>query len=175
MIVIAADAVHRRVKLAVGIPSDRVGAVAGSARSSARHVPEPDPPERAPRTHRLPAARHRLPPHHEHLLRRRVRPASHRWDGSLLRQGRHRRGHRRHPTGDIGALGTAIQVQGLTYLTGGLIFGTALYRARVLARWASALLAIGGVVTVVLSVMPDAFRLLAFPNGIAMIGLGYSL
>jgi hypothetical protein len=23
--------------------------------------------------------------------------------------------------------------------------------------------------------MPDAFRLLAFPNGIAMIGLGYSL
>jgi hypothetical protein len=80
------------------------------------------------------------------------------------------------PNGDIGALGTAIQVQGLTYLAGGLIFGIALYRARVLARWATALLAIGGVVTVALSVMPDAFlRLLAFPNGIAMIGLGYSL
>jgi hypothetical protein len=80
------------------------------------------------------------------------------------------------PTGDIGGLGIAIQVQGLAYLAGGLVFGIALYRARVLARWASAFLAIGGVVTVVLSVMPDAFyRLLAFPNGIAMIGLGYSL
>ena len=33
-----------------------------------------------------------------------------------------------------------------------------------------------GVVSAVLSVMPDAFyRLLAFPNGIAMVGLGYSL
>lgn len=79
-------------------------------------------------------------------------------------------------TGDIGALQTAVQVQSVTYLAGGLVFGIALYRARVLARWAAALLAVGGVVTVVLSVMPDAFyRLLAFPNGIAMIGLGFSL
>ena len=45
-----------------------------------------------------------------------------------------------------------------------------------LARWAAALLAVGGIVTVALSVMPDAFyRLLALPNGIAMILLGYSL
>jgi hypothetical protein len=80
------------------------------------------------------------------------------------------------PTGDIGALGSLIQVQGLMYLAGGLVFGVALYRARILARWAAALLAVGGVVTAVLSVMPDAFyRLLAFPNGIAMIALGYSL
>ena len=36
--------------------------------------------------------------------------------------------------------------------------------------------ALAGIVTVALSVMPDAFyRLLAFPNGIAMIALGYSL
>jgi hypothetical protein len=62
------------------------------------------------------------------------------------------------------------------YLAGGLVFGVALYRARILARWAAALLAVGGVVTAVLSAMPDAFyRLLAFPNGIAMIALGYSL
>lgn len=80
------------------------------------------------------------------------------------------------PTGDIGLLKNAIQVQGIGYLAGGLIFGIALYRARVLARWAAALLAVGGVITAALSVMPDAFyRLLAFPNGIAMIGLGYSL
>lgn len=80
------------------------------------------------------------------------------------------------PTSDLGPLGTVIQLQGLAYLAGGLVLGVALYRAGVLARWACGLLAVGGVVTVVLSVMPDAFyRLLAFPNGIAMIGLGWSL
>lgn len=78
--------------------------------------------------------------------------------------------------GDIGFLTTVFQVQGLCYLAGGLLFGVALYRARVLARWASALLAVGGVVSVALSLMPDAFyRLLAYPTGIAMIGLGVSL
>ncbi|MEQ6902298.1 hypothetical protein [Nocardioides sp. YIM 152588] len=80
------------------------------------------------------------------------------------------------PVGDVGAFATVIQLQGAAYLAGGLLLGIALLRARVLARWASALLAVGGVVTVALSVMPDAFyRLLAFPNGIAMIGLGVSL
>jgi hypothetical protein len=78
--------------------------------------------------------------------------------------------------GDIGPLQTVIQFRGFVYLAGGLLFGIALYRAHVLARWAAALLAAGGVLSVVLSLMPDAFyRLLAFPNGIAMIGLGYSL
>ncbi|MGZ4650997.1 MAG: hypothetical protein ACXV3A_10740 [Kineosporiaceae bacterium] len=80
------------------------------------------------------------------------------------------------PTGDIGALATVAHVQDVAYLAGGLLFGIALFRARVLARWATVLLAVGGVVTIVLSLMPDAFyRLLAYPNGIAMIGLGVSL
>lgn len=80
------------------------------------------------------------------------------------------------PAGDIGVMSTVFQVQDLGYLAGGLIFGVALFRARVLTRWAAALLAVGGLVTIALSVMPDAFyRLLAFPNGIAMIALGYSL
>ena len=79
-------------------------------------------------------------------------------------------------TGDIGALETINRVQGFAYLAGGLLFGIALYRARVLARWAAVLLAVGGVVSAALAVMPDAFyRLLAYPNGIAMIALGYSL
>ncbi len=79
-------------------------------------------------------------------------------------------------TGDIGPMQTALLVSGLTYLGGGLIFGIAIYRARVLARWAAVLLAFASVSTVALQVMPDAFyRLLAFPNGIAMVGLGYSL
>jgi hypothetical protein len=78
--------------------------------------------------------------------------------------------------GDIGALHTVFQLQGAAFLAGGLLFGIAMYRARVLARWACALLAVGGLVTAALALMPDAFyRLLAFPNAIAMIGLGYSL
>jgi hypothetical protein len=77
---------------------------------------------------------------------------------------------------DIGTLQTVIQLRGFAYLAGGLLFGIALYRAHVLARWAAALLAVGGVISVVLALLPDAFyRLLAVPNGVAMIGLGYSL
>jgi hypothetical protein len=79
-------------------------------------------------------------------------------------------------TGDIGAFGIVNKVQGFAYLAGGLLYGIALFRARVLARWAAVLLAVGGVVSVALSVLPDAFyRLLAYPNGLAMIALGYSL
>jgi hypothetical protein len=78
--------------------------------------------------------------------------------------------------GDVGALQTVIKVAGFAYLLGGLLLGIALYRAHVLARWAAALLAIGGLASAVLTLMPDAFyRLLAWPNGIAMIGLGFSL
>lgn len=80
------------------------------------------------------------------------------------------------PDGDIGTLRTLLRVQDLTYLAGGVIFGFALFRARVLARWATALLAVGGLITVVVSVLPDPFyRLVAVPNGIALIVLGISL
>jgi hypothetical protein len=82
----------------------------------------------------------------------------------------------RPPVGDIGSYAVVAKIQDFGFLLGSLIFGIALFRARVLWRWASLLLAVGGVVTVILSLMPDAFyRLLAFPNGIAMIGLGVSL
>ncbi len=78
--------------------------------------------------------------------------------------------------GDIGALQPVIQGIGFAYLVGGLLFGIALYRTRVLPRWAAALLAVGGLVSAALVIMPDAFyRFLAFPNGVAMIVLGYSL
>ena len=80
------------------------------------------------------------------------------------------------PDGDIGLLAVALKVQDFAFLGGGLILGIALFRAGVLARWATVALSVGGVVTILLAVMPDAFyRLLAFPNGIAMIGLGVSL
>lgn len=78
--------------------------------------------------------------------------------------------------GDIGLLGTVLRVQGIAYLAGGLIFGIALFRAGVLVRWATVLLAVSGLASVALTFMPDAFyRFLAFPNAIAMIALGYSL
>jgi hypothetical protein len=80
------------------------------------------------------------------------------------------------PRGDIGLMQTALNVSGVTFLAGGVLFGVALYRARVLARWAAALLAAASVLTASLAVLPDAFyRFLAFPNSIAMIGLGCSL
>jgi len=79
-------------------------------------------------------------------------------------------------TSDIGMIEYALAAEGITYLVGGLLFGIALFRARILARWGSALLATGAVFTVSLSVLPeDFYRLLAYPNGIALIALGYSL
>lgn len=82
----------------------------------------------------------------------------------------------RAPAGDIGLLGIVLQAQGFAYLAGGVLFGVALFRARVLFRWAAVLLAVSGLLSVALSVLPDAFyRFLAFPNAIAMIALGYSL
>jgi hypothetical protein len=81
-----------------------------------------------------------------------------------------------HATGDIGALKTVIVVEAVLYLAGGLLFGIALFRTGVLPRWASALLAVGGAVSAAQQMLPDPwFRLLAFPNGIAMIALGYAL
>ena len=78
--------------------------------------------------------------------------------------------------GDIGLMQVALAASGAAFLLGGLVFGIALYRARVLARWASVLLALASVMTASLAVLPDAYyRFLAFPNSIAMIGLGCSL
>ena len=82
----------------------------------------------------------------------------------------------RKPVGDIGLMQTALHVEAFTYLAGGLVFGIALFRAGVLARWAAALLAAGTFATIAIPLLPHAFeRPLAFPTGVALIGLGYSL
>ena len=52
-----------------------------------------------------------------------------------------------HAVGDLGLMGPLINLVGIAYLGGGLLFGIALFRAKVLARWAAALLAIGAVGT----------------------------
>lgn len=80
------------------------------------------------------------------------------------------------PIGDIGGMQTVLNLAGVGYLAGGLLFGIALFRAGVLARWASALLAVGTTSTAALAVLPEAFnRPVAVPVGIALIGLGVSL
>jgi len=69
-----------------------------------------------------------------------------------------------------------LDIGGAGYIVGGLIFGIALFRTRVLARWAAALLAVSTVATAALAVLPESFnRPLAVPEGIALIGLGVSL
>jgi hypothetical protein len=79
-------------------------------------------------------------------------------------------------TGDIGAMQTLSQIGGITFVAGGFLFGIALLRAGVLARWAAALLTVGTVATVTRAVLPQVnFRLFAIPIGVALVGLGYSL
>lgn len=80
------------------------------------------------------------------------------------------------PAGDIGAMKTVLAVTGAGYMLGGLIFGIALFRANIVARWAAALLAVGTIATASLAVLPEAFnRPMAVPVGLALIGLGVSL
>jgi hypothetical protein len=80
------------------------------------------------------------------------------------------------PTGSIGGLTTFFDLAGLAYMAGGLLFGIALFRARVLSRWASALLAVAALSTAALKVLPHSFnRPMAVPVGVALIGLGVSL
>src|SRR3954453_22773956 len=81
----------------------------------------------------------------------------------------------RPATGDIGPMHPAILFTGITYIAGGFIFAVALFRANVLARWAAALLALGTVATIAVGFVPQYERLFAFPTGLALVGLGYSL
>lgn len=79
-------------------------------------------------------------------------------------------------TGAIGHLPVLFNITGASYMLGGLIFGIALFRARVLPRWAAALLAVSTIATAALAVLPESFnRPLAVPEGLAMLALGISL
>jgi hypothetical protein len=80
------------------------------------------------------------------------------------------------PDSGIGGLQTLFNLAGAGYILGGLLFGIALFRTRVLARWAAALLAVSTAATAALAVLPDSFnRPFAVPEGIALIALGVSL
>jgi hypothetical protein len=80
------------------------------------------------------------------------------------------------PSADIGQLQMLFNLTGVCYMLGGLVFGIALFRARILARWAAVLLAVSTVATAALAVLPQGFdRPMAVPEGVALIGLGISL
>ena len=79
-------------------------------------------------------------------------------------------------TGDVGQFTAFSQVAGITFLAGGFLFGIALFRTGLLARWAAALLAVGCLATVARAVLPEVNpRLFAVPISVALIGLGVSL
>jgi hypothetical protein len=80
------------------------------------------------------------------------------------------------PNGDVGGLQTLFYLAGAGYILGGLMFGIALFRTRVLVRWAAVLLAVSTAATAALPALPDSFnRPMAVPEGIALIALGVSL
>jgi hypothetical protein len=81
-----------------------------------------------------------------------------------------------HAAGDIGLMAPLNSAMGFAYIAGGVLFGVALFRANVLARWAAAVLAVGTAATIAIPLLPMVNeRLFALPTGVALIGLGYSL
>jgi hypothetical protein len=77
---------------------------------------------------------------------------------------------------NIGALPAAYGLIGILYMLGGLLFGIATLRARILPRWPAGLLAVSSVLTPAAALLPHAIqRLAAIPVGLALAWLGYAL
>lgn len=78
--------------------------------------------------------------------------------------------------GDIGLMQPLLSFMGIGYLGGGLLFGIALFRAYILARWAAVLLGVGTVSAIAIPLLPQINeRLFAVPTAVALVGLGISL
>jgi hypothetical protein len=77
---------------------------------------------------------------------------------------------------DLGSLPTLWLLTGPIYILGGLLFGIATFRARILPRWAGLLLAAGTALGPLAALLPlDLQPKVAVPVGLALIWLGYSL
>jgi len=77
---------------------------------------------------------------------------------------------------NLGAFATVFSILPILYLLGLLLFGIAMFRARILSRWAAGLLALSGPIAVIMSQLGHPLdRLAAVPMGIALAWLGYSL
>jgi hypothetical protein len=65
---------------------------------------------------------------------------------------------------------------GIPYMLGGLLFGIATFRARVLPRWPAGLLAVAALLTPAAALLPHAIqRYAAIPVALAIAWLGYTL
>ncbi len=83
--------------------------------------------------------------------------------------------HSGHPVGDVSRFHDLNNIA-ITYIAGGVLLGIALFRAKVLARWAAALMVVGALATIATFQLPELVqRLFAIPVAVALIGLGYSL
>ncbi len=78
---------------------------------------------------------------------------------------------------NLGAFAVVYQLVSVLYLLGLLLFGIAIFRARILSRWAAGLLAFSGPLALIMvALLPHQLeRLAAVPMGIALIWLGYAL
>jgi len=78
---------------------------------------------------------------------------------------------------NLGALGVVYQILPALYLLGLLLFGIAMFRARILSRWAAGLLALSGPLAfIMVALLPHQLeRFAAVPMGLALVWLGYAL
>jgi hypothetical protein len=78
--------------------------------------------------------------------------------------------------GSLGLLEQVGPFAFLAYMLGGATFGIAIFRSRILPRWAGILLGAGALVTLALPLFPHQVgRFAAVPVGLALAWLGYSL
>ncbi|MDF2721566.1 MAG: hypothetical protein K0Q59_1241 [Paenibacillus sp.] len=77
----------------------------------------------------------------------------------------------------LGALAAVFMLTGALYLLGGLLFGIATLRARILSRWAGGILAVGTLLPLLFSqlVHHPYDRIFAVPVGVGIAWLGFSL
>lgn len=78
---------------------------------------------------------------------------------------------------DLGVLPTLWNVSGPILILGLLLFGIATFRARMLPRWAGALLALDAVLIPIGAMVPPDVqpKLVMIPVGVALVWLGYAL
>ena len=76
----------------------------------------------------------------------------------------------------VGAIPAVYGLVAVLYLLGTLLFGIAIFRARILSRWAAGLLAFSGPLSVIMTMIGHPInRMAAVPMGFALAWLGYAL
>ena len=77
---------------------------------------------------------------------------------------------------NVGVLAALWGLSDALFALGGLVFGIATFRARILPRWAGGALTIAIILAPVSALLPNELRpLVAVPIGFALAGLGYAL